>query len=176
MKYTLIITLVILASCSSERKCRMAINKAEKLGCLKLSDSVRVDSFERIVRERDTTKVVEIVREYIKDSSKADSNDIITIRKYRFKGFVGTLIIDWGKHTYDLNGVVLSENKKETTKSVDSVAKEKKTTDKKTIEEKHDCPKQKWWDNFWFGVIFGWFSVAIIGYILLKIIHIKNKL
>lgn len=148
-KLTLLTILILIGSCSSDRKCR----RYAKLPCFTKSDSVRVDSFERIVRERDTTKVVEIVREYIKDSSKADSNDIVTIRKYRFKGFVGTLIIDWSKHTYDLNGVVLSENKKETIKTVDSASSKKNQSEKKTIEVKPDCPKQKWWDTIEIGML-----------------------
>ena len=147
----LIIILLLVSSCTSDRLCRKALKK----GCYTISDSVRVDSFERIVRERDTTKVVEIVREYIKDSAKADTNDIVTIRKYRFNGFVGALIIDWGKHTYDLNGVVLNENKKETIKTVDSASSKKNQSEKKTVEVKPDCPKQKWFNTFWAGFVCG---------------------
>ncbi len=160
MKHLIIIILLV-SSCTSDRLCRKALKK----GCYTISDSVRVDSFERIVRERDTTKVVEIVREYIKDSSRADTNDIVTIRKYRFKGFVGTLIIDWDKHTYDLNGVVLSENKKETIKSVDSASSKKNQSEKKTAVVKPDCPKQKWWHDYFLGFI-SCFLGCLVGYFL----------
>lgn len=168
MKQTLIIILLLVSSCSTERKCR----RAEKLLCFTRHDSVRVDSFERIVRQRDTTKVVEIVKEYIRDSSKADSGDIITIKKYRKNGFVGTLIINWSNHTYDLDAVVLNQNKKETIKSVDSVKSQKSETKSKTDVVK---PTEKTKDRFWCGVIVGVMSVLLLLYLIVMLLKLSGK-
>lgn len=125
-KLTLLTLLILVASCSSERKCRRAIAKAEKLGCLK-TDSVTI--YDTLILTNYDTMV------QFKDTNEVD-----------------TLFIDNG----GIKTVVFTKWKTKevrVTQKADTIIKERKVPQ---IQVKQlDCPKQKWWDKAWLGFVAG---------------------
>jgi hypothetical protein len=135
MKYLLIL-LLILSSCSAERKCRKTIAKAKKLGCL-TTDSV-----------------------VIKDTLIISSFD--TLVKFTTINEVDTLIVDNG----GLKTVVFTKWKTREVRVVqipDTVIRERKVP--QMVVKNTDCPKQKWWDRFWIGFGFGILIVGILSFV-----------
>lgn len=132
MKYILI-SLLILSSCSTERKCRKWIAKGEKLGCLK-SDSV-----------------------IIKDTLILTDYD--TMVRFKYTNEVDTLFIDNG----GIKTVVFTKWKTKEVRVIqkgDTIIKDRKVEVKKIV--KGNCDERQWWDNFWIGFAFGILVTLII--------------
>lgn len=130
---------VSLASCSSERKCRMAISKAEKLGCLKTDSITIYDTL--ILASYDTTVQFDTINE------------------------VDTLIVDNG----GIKTVVFTKWKTREVRVVqksDTIVTERKVP--QVIIKKGDCPKRKWYDNFWDGFILGLLAFSFLMYLAFK--------
>ena len=123
MKY-LIILLFLVASCSSERKCRRAITKAEKLGCL-TKDSITIyDTL--IIADYDTMVQFDTI------------NDIDTLIVEN--GGIKTVVFTkWKTREVRVN------------QKLDTIITERKVP--QVIIKKTDCPKQKWWDRWIVGML-----------------------
>jgi hypothetical protein len=137
MKHLLII-LLILSSCSAERKCRKTITKAKKLGCL-TTDSV-----------------------VIKDTLIIPSFD--TLVKFDTINEVDTLIVDNG----GVKTVVFTKWKtreQRVTQRPDTVIRERKVP--KMVIKQTDCPKVKWWDRWTIGFL-SFVVLLIIRWYVLK--------
>lgn len=135
MKYLLII-LLILSSCSAERKCRKTIAKAKKLGCL-TTDSV-----------------------IVKDTLIIPSFD--TLVKFDTINEVDTLIVDNG----GVKTVVFTKWKTREVmvrQTADTIIRERKVP--QMVIKQTDCPKIRWWDRFWIGFGFGILIVAILSFV-----------
>lgn len=138
-KLTLLTLLILVGSCSSERKCRRAINKAEKLGCLK-TDSITI---------YDTLIIA----------------DYDTLVKFDTINDIDTLIVENG----GIKTVVFTKWKTREVRvvqNVDTIITERKVP--QVIIKKTDCPKRKWWDNFWDGFILGLLAFSILMYLAFK--------
>ena len=126
--------LIVLVGCSTERKCRKAINRAKALGCLTI-DSV-----------------------IIKDTLIISSYD--TLVKFDTINDVDTLIVDNG----GIKTVVFTKWKTREVRvnqRPDTVIRERKVP--QMVIKNTDCPKRKWWDRFWIGFAFGILIVFILS-------------
>jgi hypothetical protein len=111
--------LIVLVGCSTERKCRKAINRAKALGCLTTDSIVLKDTF--IMSSLDT------------------------IVKFTTINEVDTLIVD----NVGVKTVVFTKWKTREVRVVqtgDTVIKEIKVP--QMVIKQTDCPKVKWWDNY----------------------------
>lgn len=123
-KLTLLTLLILVGSCSSERKCRRAINKAEKLGCLKTDSITIYDTL--ILASYDTTVQFKTI------------NDI------------DTLIVENG----GIKTVVFTKWKTREVRVVqksDTIVTERKVP--QVVIKKTDCPKDRFWCGVIVGVM-----------------------
>ena len=123
MKY-LIILLLLVTSCSSERKCRRAITKAEKLGCL-TKDSITIyDTL--IISDYDTTVVFDTIND----------TDTLIVENGGIKTVVFT---KWKTREVRVN------------QKLDTIITPIKVP--QMVIKHTKCPKQKWWDNWLMGML-----------------------
>ena len=145
MKY-LIITLLLLSSCSTERKCRRVITKAEKLGCL-TKDSITIyDTL--ILTDYDTTVQFDTINEV--DTLFAENNGIKTVVFTKWK-------------TREVRVV----------QKADTIVTKRKVP--QLIVKPTDCHKQKWWDRFWIGFILGLWAMIIIIKLFVMLLKWSGK-
>lgn len=135
MRYLLIL-LLILSSCSAERKCRKTITKAKRLGCL-TTDSV-----------------------VIKDTLIIPYFD--TLVKFDTINEVDTLIVDNG----GIKTVVFTKWKTREVmvrQTADTIIRERKVP--QMVIKQTDCPKKRWYHDWWLiiscfalGLVIGFFK------------------
>jgi hypothetical protein len=119
-----VLFVIVSSSCSTERKCRKAINRAKALGCL-TTDSVT-----------------------IKDTLIISSYD--TLVKFTTINEVDTLIVDNG----GIKTVVFTKWKTREVRVLqrpDTIVRERKVP--QMVIKNTDCPKVKWWDNMRYGMV-----------------------
>lgn len=144
MKYILIIALVSLISSCGTKKCTRIIKKANKYGCLTTAS--------------DTITIKDTIRGWSYDSvfvfdTFSNTDTIITSNG---KDSIFT-IVKWKERT-------IRQIKTEK----DTIVESKIITNNKVIET-----KQKWWDNFWFGVTIGVLFCTFMVWSANKITYIK---
>lgn len=135
----LLIALLILSSCTSDRLCR----KAQKKGCYKIDSIIVKDTL--ILTDYDTLVKFDTLNEV--DTLFAENNGIKTLVFTKWK-------------TREVRVV----------QKADTIVTERKVP--QLIVKPTDCPKQKWWDNFWDGFILG---LLVMNFLIFITFKLKSK-